>query len=96
MIRFFMMLAVPALLAACGEHAPAGSPLAARFAGAEFVGKAYDVDPVRVNDDPIISGDTAKVGAEFLHGVCKLDLVRKVDANQYGWLVTKVVCARKA
>ncbi|MGB8419664.1 hypothetical protein [Paraburkholderia sp.] len=87
-----IVLAVATLLSACGEHAEPGSSLAARFAAAEFVGKAYNVDPVRVNDEPVISGDTANVTTVFNGGMCKLELVKKVDANPYGWLARKVAC----
>lgn len=90
------VLIATALLSACGEHAQPGSPLAARFAAAEFVGKAYNVDPVRVRDEPVILGDTANVNAEFDGGTCKLELVKKVDANRYGWLAKKVACDRTA
>jgi hypothetical protein len=71
-----MLLATPALLTACGEHAKPGSPLAARFAAAESVGKIYNVDPVRVNDEPVISGGAAGVVTAFVCGTCKLDLVK--------------------
>jgi hypothetical protein len=91
-----MILSIPALLSACGEHAAPGSSLAARFAAAEFVGKAYNVDPVRVNDEPVISGDIANVVTVFNGGMCKLELEKKVDANQYGWLAKKIACDKSA
>ncbi|MDR5799033.1 MULTISPECIES: hypothetical protein [Caballeronia] len=96
MKRLSMVLIVPVLLSACGEHAQPGSSLAARYAAAEFVGKAYNVDPVRVKDEPVIVGETANVTTEFDGGTCKLVLVKQVDADQYGWLAKKIACNKTA
>ncbi|ABO59754.1 hypothetical protein LA345_40560 (plasmid) [Burkholderia vietnamiensis] len=96
MKRFSMVLIVPVLLSACGEHAQPGSSLAARYAAAEFVGKTYNVDPVRVKDEPVIVGDTANVITEFDGGTCRLELGKQVDANQYGWLAKKIACDKTA
>ncbi|MFP3637843.1 hypothetical protein [Paraburkholderia sp. SIMBA_054] len=92
--KALVSFAIPALLSACGEHAQPGSSLAARFAAAEVVGKAYEVDPVRVNAEPVISGETANVVAEFKGGTCNVELGRSESAEPYGWLAKRIACVK--
>ena len=77
-----------------GEAEP-GSLLAARLLAAEYVGKAYRADPVRVDQAPSIQADRATVKTVF--GVGKECMVRMVRANfekKYGWLVENMTCSQ--
>jgi hypothetical protein len=96
MKRYLLFVSVAALLSACGEHAEPGSSLAARFMVAEFVGKSYHVDLVHVDEEPVVVGDTAKVTAVFQGGACRLELAKKLDANQYGWLAKTISGCRQS
>lgn len=79
-------------LSACGERAEPGTPLAARFMAAEYVGKLYAVDPVHVKQEPVVDGETAKVTALFQNKACDLTLTKNMTANQYGWVTSTIDC----
>lgn len=87
-----IVLAVPLLMSACGDHAQPGSSLAARFAAAEAVGKMRSVDPVEVRDEPVFDGDIANVSTVFNGGACQVELVKRMDANKYGWVAKAITC----
>ncbi|ALS68445.1 hypothetical protein AT395_24850 (plasmid) [Pandoraea apista] len=94
--KWTVYLAASALLSACGEHAQPGSLLAARFAAAEAVGKAYKIDPVHVNEEPEVVGEVAHVKTTFSGGACTVELVKRALANRHGWLAKTITCDKSA
>lgn len=88
MKQILIVLAVSALVSACGKNAQPGSALAARSAAADVVAM-YMAKSVEV-DSESVKGDRAAVATEFDGGKCKVDLVR--GTSKYGWIVEKVAC----
>ena len=75
------------------QVAPPGTPLAARFLAAKYVGMTQSVDPVRVNDAPIIEGNRATAKAVFGKGAeCTVRMVRAESEKEYGWMVEASAC----
>jgi hypothetical protein len=94
-MRNILIIGLVSLLTACGERAEPGTPLAARFLAAKFVGEAHMADPVVVRDEPVINGDTATVKTEFgKNKGCTVELVRSDSEKEYGWLVKAIACAQ--
>ena len=73
--------------------APLGSPIAARFLAAKYVGMSQRTHPVRVNDAPIIEGNRATAKAVFGNGAeCTVRMVRVESEKEYGWMVEAIAC----
>ncbi|HEY8096955.1 MAG TPA: hypothetical protein VIE65_12810 [Methylobacter sp.] len=81
------------MLAACGNHIVPGTPTAARVMAAEYVGKLFGADPVRVNEEPIVVMNTTVVHTLLTDRVCDVSLKKNSVANEYGWVGTDIKCS---
>lgn len=71
----------------------AGSPLAARLLAEKYVGLSQGVDPVHVNETPIIEANRATAKAEFgSNKECTVKMVRTEKEKENGWLVEAISC----
>jgi hypothetical protein len=76
---------------------PPGSPLAARFLAAEYVGISHKTEPVYVYEAPVIQAGKAVVKTVFgktKNNECIVRMIRSEQETKYGWLVESMACGK--
>lgn len=83
-------LALAASIAFAADPAP-GSANAIKVMVPSYLGKL-----LTIMDEPVISGNHAKVHAKILTQDCHLVLARHATANEFGWVIERHECSESS